>query len=595
MGTRILLITPDPGFGELLDQILTEDGGFAVDLASGGIAALNFAQESRYDLVVLDSAVPDVPFAELAHTLLDWHAGLRLIVIPPGNDPAHPDLAQVTAHAFLSKPFYLPDLLQLVGNLLNGEPVEPTRRAAAPPNRGKPYPSDDPSDDPDEPYPWLSDVSTAAQYLARLTLETAAKAALITRGERLWAYAGELGQPGGDRLAELVGRQWGSQSGNDLARFVTLENDHEYMLYATALVDELVLSLIFDAKTPFSKIRSQSNRLAKALSADPDRPERVPESPRPAAIEDRHPTPANRHSARFEAEGDQTGTAGKFVEVESPGFSPASHPDFALTNAFDESVYHSPIPRRRDLLADPDPDLEALEPEHLLVDWLPSDLHGDPGLLAEVEDALQPFAIPPDWQPSQDLSPGPRSFLEEILGEPLPPAGRHNRPGDAGSDGRPFYPPPETMAETRPTRALPDEPAARLEPESASFSNITYACVLLPRLPKHHLVGEPARLLENWMLELCISFDWRLEQLSIRPEHMQWQVRVHSATAPRFLMQITSKITSQRMFERFIHLRDDNPSGEFWAPGWLVITGEKLPPNAMVQEFIRKTRARQGI
>jgi DNA-binding response OmpR family regulator/REP element-mobilizing transposase RayT len=593
--TRILLITPDAGFGELIDQVLVEDGGYEVDLAAGGIDALDLAQEQRYGLAILDCSVPDVPFIELANTLLDWQTGLRLIVVPPDNDPAHPDLGPLSPDAFLMKPFYLPDLLELIRTVLEGEQaaLDEPGEAAARRETGVSGETD-PADETGEPYPWLEDVNTAAQYLARLTLETAAKAALITRGEQLWAYAGELGQPGGDHLAETVGRQWGSQSGNDLARFVTLENNQEYMLYATGLVDGMVLSLIFDARTPFSKIRSQSNRLARALSADPDEPLPDPDAPRAAATAD----PGQKLPERPEI---KTGPAGgprpaqRMLDLETPDALRAGQPDYALSNAFDETVYDRPAPRKRDLPPETDPELEALEPKHLLVDWLPADLRGDPGLLAEVEGALEPFSIPADWQPRQDQPAAPRSFLEEILGEPLPPVDLPYQPGAIDGDSRPFYPPPETMAETRPTRALPDEPAGRLESESASYSNITFACVLLPRMPKQHLVGEPARLLEEWMRELCVSFDWRLEQLSIRPEHMQWMVRVHSATAPRFLMQITSRITSQRIFERFKHFRDENPSGEFWAPGWLVITGEKLPPPGMVREFIRKTRERQGV
>jgi REP element-mobilizing transposase RayT len=402
-----------------------------------------------------------------------------------------------------------------------------------------------------------------------------------------------LGQPGGDRLAETVGRQWGSQTGNDLARFVTLDNDQEYMLYATGLVDGMVLSLIFDARTPFSKIRSQSSRLARALSADPDDPAAADAAlaldRAPAAASSDRPVSANEAREKVARRPDHG------VDLERMGKASAAHPDFALSNAFDETVYAHPTPVKRDRPPELEPELEALETQNLLVDWLPADLYGDSALLKEVEGALEPFSIPPDWQPRQDLPAGPRSFLEELLGERIPPVELPYQPGAGAAEPRPFYPPPETMAETRPTRALPDEPVLRLEPESASFSNITFACVLIPRMPRQHLVGELAKLLEEWMFGVCVSFDWRLEQLSIRPDTMQWMVRVHSATAPRFLMQITSKITSQRIFEHFKQYRDENPSGEFWAPGWLLITSEKLPPPAMVREFIQKTRERQGI
>ena len=73
------------------------------------------------------------------------------------------------------------------------------------------------------PLPWLQDVTKAAQHLTRLTLESSAQAALITRGEHLWAYAGQLSQNAAKELAVTVTRHWDGQKGSDLLRFVRLE------------------------------------------------------------------------------------------------------------------------------------------------------------------------------------------------------------------------------------------------------------------------------------------------------------------------------------------------------------------------------------
>jgi REP element-mobilizing transposase RayT len=151
------------------------------------------------------------------------------------------------------------------------------------------------------------------------------------------------------------------------------------------------------------------------------------------------------------------------------------------------------------------------------------------------------------------------------------------------------------MSETRPTRVQAEDTAPQLESDSASYFDITYACMLIPRLSEHHLVGDLAKQLEKWMFQICVSFDWRVGPLAIRPDYMQWMVKAHAATAPRFLMQIITRITSQRIFAHFGHLAADNPSGEFWAPGWLVITSESLPTSQMSQDFVTKTRRRQGL
>ena len=64
-----------------------------------------------------------------------------------------------------------------------------------------------------------------------------------------------------------VSRHWDGQKGNDLLRFVRLEaTKAEHMLYATSMVENVILALVFDAETPFSTIRSQANALAQSLS-----------------------------------------------------------------------------------------------------------------------------------------------------------------------------------------------------------------------------------------------------------------------------------------------------------------------------------------
>jgi hypothetical protein len=111
-------------------------------------------------------------------------------------------------------------------------------------------------------------VTKAAQHLTRLTLESSAQAALITRKNNLWAYAGQLSQDAAKELATTVTRHWDGQKGSDLLRFVRLEATRaEHMLYATRLADDVVLALVFDAETPFSTIRMQAGQLVNRLSS----------------------------------------------------------------------------------------------------------------------------------------------------------------------------------------------------------------------------------------------------------------------------------------------------------------------------------------
>jgi REP element-mobilizing transposase RayT/DNA-binding NarL/FixJ family response regulator len=149
-------------------------------------------------------------------------------------------------------------------------------------------------------------------------------------------------------------------------------------------------------------------------------------------------------------------------------------------------------------------------------------------------------------------------------------------------------------------RIAPGATASELEDwklvtATAGMYNLTYGILLVPRLPDHYLVGDLADRLPKWVSQLCIAFDWRLEHISIRPDYLQWNASATAETPPAQMVRNIRKHTSQRIFDEFPTLRRENPSGEFWATGFLLVTGSQPPPGQLVQEFIRQTRNRQGI
>jgi putative transposase len=262
----ILIITPSVGFGELIRQALEEAAAYQTTLAISGSEAIESIQTRLYKLVILDSDIHDMPVMELWPHLRDSQPDLRLILIPPEEGLGRGEYAELAPSGLLNKPFYIPNLLSTVREIL-----------VRLDDSGKSELSDggDPTVEElagrDALLPWLEDVKRAARYLARLSLESAAQAALITRREKLWAYAGELSQPAAQELADAVVGYWADNGGSDLARFIRLEaTETEFMLYATALTGDLVLALAFDARTPFSEIRSQAWRLARALATNPN-------------------------------------------------------------------------------------------------------------------------------------------------------------------------------------------------------------------------------------------------------------------------------------------------------------------------------------
>ena len=147
---------------------------------------------------------------DIGKTLRALKPEISLIVFSDKEVP--PALDELRPWTLLPKPYYLPEVL----NMLSDNP-----RPLSKPTQSDPQVTTAHElQEGNSSLPWLQDVSKAAQHLTRLTLESAAQAALITRGDTLWAYAGGLSQNAAKELAVTVTRHWDGQKGSDLLRIV---------------------------------------------------------------------------------------------------------------------------------------------------------------------------------------------------------------------------------------------------------------------------------------------------------------------------------------------------------------------------------------
>lgn len=134
-----------------------------------------------------------------------------------------------------------------------------------------------------------------------------------------------------------------------------------------------------------------------------------------------------------------------------------------------------------------------------------------------------------------------------------------------------------------------------LEPVSPRPYELSYACLLIPRFSTHLLKGDLVRDLQGWMVQVCISFNWRLDALEIQPEYMQWLLSVPAAIPPAHFIRVIRTHTSRGLLSDYPRFKRQNLSADFWAPGHLVIVGSRPHSEHMIGEFIRLTRQHQGI
>lgn len=125
--------------------------------------------------------------------------------------------------------------------------------------------------------------------------------------------------------------------------------------------------------------------------------------------------------------------------------------------------------------------------------------------------------------------------------------------------------------------------------------DLAYSCLLIPRFSDHYLAGDITYNLPVWLNEICISFGWRLESMIIRPGYLQWVLTVPASSNPARVMRLVRQNTSQKILSEFPRYKQQNLSGDFWAPGYSVISGTTPQSSEAISNFIQLTRKQQGI
>jgi REP element-mobilizing transposase RayT len=538
MTTNLLVVTPTNSFGEMLRRTVEQSGPYRVHVVRSKSEAVVRAEEASCAQAFLDLELGEELVTETGQALRTIQPGINLFILCDNATP--PALDQIRPWTLVRKPFYFPDVMELIAN--------PDNEVAAP--------SQEPI------LPWLADATKAAQHLTRLTLESSAQAALITRKNDLWAYAGGLSQGAAKEIAQTVTRNWDGQKGSDLLRFIRLESTKaEHMLYATRLAIDVVLAMVFDAETPFSTIRSQASQLVSSLDEE--------------KTDTQQPTnPFKKHRPSVAVDASEDGDD----DLEIPQISDILS-DIPSPNPPAGGMWHPEYDPQRGKEVPPSPEQTRVSV---------------PLSRASV---FSREVSPP--VPLKDLSMGNQSSghdqtavskttMEEI--DVTAPSRQQMRPET------PIRPPgTDELTETRPSRSTEAARNLRLEPITAGLYHLSYACLLIPRFISHYLTGDMADRLSEWLPGICIAFGWRLEYLAVRPEYLQWVVNVQPNTSPGQLMRIMRQQSSEKIFLEFPRLKKENPSGDFWAPGYLIMGGNQPHPPQLVKDYIRETRERQGL
>ena len=580
MAVPLLLVTPQAAFGALIRKEL-DLAQYDLLVTADFSDAIHHVRRTNCPVAILDAELEDIELSlvDIGFALRQIKENIQYILVKRSDQEL--DVSLLAPAATFIKPLVVAELSQSINKILT--PATGVSMSTQKPEL--------PQFDPQirtlaetSRLVWIQDVSKAAQHLTRLTLESSAQAALITRESELWAYAGQLSRDAAQELAQSLPRYWDRENESDILRFVRLQStESQHILYARKLSSSMILAMVFDGETSFSTIRSQAGKLVKNLSSEP--------------VEDVTPPPQTPPAAVFEPIKD----------------------DYSSPDDMDEE-----LPPISELLGDVPPPIPVrpitMPRTSLSLPWEQpvAPVATDAPRMAIDEPKTEPpktlQSPPPVIHFSQEKSPAVR---REAIRRPIPamdetmaarlPAGTDTQTEppampkipDELQATRKQEQKDQALIETRPQSIAESvtQVAHRilLEPASPAMADLAYACLLVPRFDFHHLVGDAADRLTEWVPQVCIAFGWRLEYISVRPDYLQWVTRVPPSTAPGQIMRLIRQQTSDRLFIEFPRFKKDNPSSDFWAPGYLIMGSSQPHPQNLVRTFIKQTRERQGL
>jgi DNA-binding NarL/FixJ family response regulator len=569
---RLLVFSPQPEFSEWLRLSLEETGHYRVDLCNAASELADLLAQPTFDIIIVDFPGSDTDLGEILEHFTQHFPGIPLLLFPPENDPYHPEVASISAWAYLPKPFYLPDLLLAVETLSKGEKILP------PP--------------PQMPHA----LEALQQQLQSFVEQESVLAAWVFSAGRLLTRVESLESPSFQDLLGWVEQRWQRllSDGEWLRYWKSASPGDALLIYATTLIPQTLLLIAVAASLPPALARAKGRTLATTLKTSPW-----------------------LASELLLAEA-QTPSIETLPTEEMASSHDLESSDDTLVNILDEEAWLSGEGEEEETSA---PDLSLLE------QWLseappPNPPHASPE---------ERTTIQPDWQPEttfapeDSLFPTASTFLESNGGAEATPTwefgtgdvefeateeahmGVFEPPADflealaAATESLPSSPPnpvPPTGDETE-TSSLPLSvedtqpiPLRRLVSSAeAKDLLLTYTAVLVTSSPNALQNPRATTELTRWMPRWCQRLGWTLKRLVITPNYLLWTITVPSSTPPHHMVQAIRHYSAWRLFHRIGEGLGDMTPEAFWAPAHLALAGESPPSNTEIDALISRNRS----
>ncbi len=625
----ILAVSPDHEFLEQISAHLQEGGRFLVICAATAKEALSAAASQPFDLAILDAEISDHPLVPIARELTALLPNLRLLVYPPNNNPKHPALNGLIASGFLNKPFFGPEVISKITNIF------------------KEIPRQQPSPDISEktlPEMWLEDPNSGARQIEQLLGSTTATAGLLLLRGQVIAGSGAISDESAGNIVNFLTRYWTNIQSGELFRYLRMNYETvTFLVYAVPLFKNVAIGLVYPPDASLDDVRMEVTLLRKGfLSLYTNTGElRHSFSVNQATLAGNPPTAANeRPPQRAKTRpipGEQPNESAETEELdeeESPvlGEEELQHIDELIADMPSPDP-EEPSPTTHPLAelevaepvttpaVEPPPGFKAIEPLEDETDLPPEmaveatgtfepespqeeirepsvsasktaplpPLPPQPQAPLPTDDAFPDFDFKLPWENDSTVSEEP-SAVQEAAPTPPPLPISMEREESETPEATPTPPPlPETEAlPTWFSDFVSQEPQTEeIQPNELLFR---YNFILLPRNPDQFITRPLAEILNQYLPQVHKENNWEFISISTRPQYLTWSAAFPLSVTVREVAVEVRNVTNERLFNRFPELLNSHPNADFWAAGYLAVSGANSPSNQLVRDTIELTK-----
>ena len=526
---NVLIITPYADFGAIINQSLESDPSLCVTVASNIFEVQAYKKNGlAYNYALLDLDLGEKRALELGFSLRGNFPSIEIILISKKEPSLEMD--ELRPWKVLRKPFVQSDLASLFQNVNTNFSTSPEM-----------IDLNFVAEVDNTPRSWWEDESRVTKTLISAISNLDIQEAILFSSEDILAQAGKMDVDTIEECSKLVGKLHVEKSTSEILKPIQLKTTKtNHYIHANILAVGIILALLYDADTPLRNIRLQSRYLTNIL--------KNPQLTMPEIFVLPTTSEGGTEEYQLEAPTQRTYSGNAHKRTTKP-----QHP---------RMTFQSYRMRKHQI---------------------------ETTLRQEVTTGISME----DFEPAENSNGTPANSPQVNAVEELLSAGSRIASHTAQDEGdhQKSHWDQETLLPTSSSVQIPRSVHHfSLCSTDTSMFDVFYSCLLIPRLKSQSLEGDLANFLKEMLPDVFLANSWRLTAVDIGSSFMQWLVRIPPTIAPAEHINIVRTQSSRKILSVFTRLNRDELLKDFWAPGYLLGSGQSLFSEEDINLFIQLNR-----